>query len=890
MTEFAKNHSFTIDRIFSNPDVHPYEEIQWNKRDAELTGMNGKIVFSQKDVKVPSFWSDTAFTIAAQKYFKGVENDREKGIDNLIDRVVKTITKWGIDDNYFSKSDGKVFEEELTWLLVNQYGAFNSPVWFNVGLDENPQCSACFILKVEDSLDSILKLAHSEAMIFKGGSGSGMNFSPLRSTYERLSGGGIASGPVQFMKGFDSFAGVIKSGGKTRRAAKMVILNADHPNIMEFISSKIEEEAKAKALVSAGYDGSFEGEAYCSVCFQNANHSVRVTDEFMNAVVNDENWNLKAVTTGEILKTFKARELWQKIAHAAHSCGDPGIQFDTTINKWHTCLKSGRINASNPCSEFMFIDESACNLSSLNLLKFLDDDGSFLVERFVKACELLTLSMEILVDRASYPTTGITENSKNFRPLGLGYTNLGGLLMTLGLPYDSDEGRGYASSITALMTGTAYAQSAKISRYLKGTFAKYDENRDSFLNVIKEHKKAVESMSGDVPEYISELVKEKWEEALNLGTQFGYRNAQVSLLAPTGTIGFLMDSDSTGIEPMVALVLYKQLAGGGSLKLVTKSLGPGLTKLGYGEAQTGQILKYLEDNGSMEGAPFLKPEHLAVFDTALRSPNGTRTIHYKGHLNMMAAVQPFLSGAISKTVNLPGNVSTVEIGKIYEDSWKMGLKSVAIYREGSKGVAPLSTGKSQNSNSIIGPEKAKRKRLPDERLSMTHKFEVGGHKGYLTVGYYEDGTPGELFIAMAKEGSTISGLMDAFAIALSVALQHGVPLKIFCEKYMYTRFEPSGITTNSDIPMASSLLDYIFRWLVIHHKDGVNTNIGRRQTSKESIFKITSSEENSSDHLSALGEFVTSSDAPICSDCGFVMVRNGSCYKCMNCGSSSGCS
>ncbi len=877
-----------FEHVFSHPQIHPFDEITWDIRDAHIIGKDQTPVFSQKGIRVPSFWSDTACTIAAQKYFRGKLDSerREKGIDDLITRVVTTIRKWGVEDGYFDDATGEIFERELTWLILHQAGAFNSPVWFNVGVDPHPQCSACFILRVEDSLQSILELARTEAMIFKGGSGSGMNFSPVRSSKEELSGGGRASGPVSFMKGFDAFAGVIKSGGKTRRAAKMVILNVEHPDVPEFINSKIREEEKALALIREGFDGSFDGDAYASVFFQNANHSVRVSDAYMRAVQNDEMWDLRAVTTGEVVMQIPARELWHQISVAAHRCGDPGLQFHDTVNAWHTCPAHGPINASNPCSEFMFLDESACNLASLNLLSFLEKDGSFQVERFQKAVEIFITAMDILVDRASYPTPGIGDNSRKFRPLGLGYTNLGGLLMTLGLPYDSEEGRQLAAHITSFLTGASYLQSTRLSA-ARGTFHGYDENRDAVLRVVTRHAECSANLAVSVAtEELAGYSRQVWKDVATLVAEQGVRNSQVTLLAPTGTIGFMMDSDSTGIEPLVALVMYKQLVGGGSLKMVSSSVRPALDRLGYDTDAMDRIMEHLLQTGGMEGAPFLKSEHLPVFDAALRPASGTRTISHEGHIDMMAAVQPFLSGAISKTVNVPENTTAEEIAQIHMDAWTKGLKSIALYREGSKGTAPLSTAPPRM-DKATAPEKLQRKRLSAERYSLTHKFEVGGHEGYITVGYYDDGTPGEVFIAMAKEGSTISGLMDAFAIGISVALQHGVPLHLFCEKFMHTRFEPSGITSNPSIPMASSLLDYLFRWLSIHHPQGINERI-------RTLFGHTSPPPSTpvatTDAGSPTEAYVVSSDAPVCSDCGFVMVRNGACYKCVNCGASSGCS
>ncbi len=889
-------HNPAFSHVFSSPDIHPFDAVTWEERDAVILGKDQKPVFSQKGIRVPAFWSETATTIAAQKYFRGKmgTEQRERGVDALIARVVKTITRWGIEDGYFDEAAARVFEYELTHLVLHQYGAFNSPVWFNVGVDPHPQCSACFILKVEDSLQSILDLARTEAMIFKGGSGSGMNLSPVRSSKEELSGGGRASGPVSFMKGFDAFAGVIKSGGKTRRAAKMVILNVDHPDIIEFIRSKITEEEKALALVRAGYDGSFDGEAYASVFFQNANHSVRVTDSFMQAVEEDAIWSLRAVTTGETLLEVRAREIWRMIAEAAHRCGDPGLQFHDTVNRWHTCPADGAINASNPCSEFMFLDESACNLASLNLVRFLGPDGTFDCDRFRHAVEIFITAMDIIVDRASYPTEAITANSRKFRPLGLGYTNLGGLLMLLGLPYDSDEGRLLAAHITSLMTAASYAHSARLAQ-MRGPFAGYGPNREAVQRVLGLHQQEASRLAVDSrTETIARAEAELWRETLETAARHGVRNAQVTLLAPTGTIGFLMDSDSTGIEPLVGLVMYKQLVGGGSLRIVSSSVRPALLRLGYSEEETQAIMDYLLETGCMEGAPFLRPEHLPVFDAALRPAAGTRTVHYRGHIGMMAAVQPFLSGAISKTVNVPETTTVEDIENIYMDAWKKGLKSIALYREGSKGTAPLSTAPPKetavSAERKADPPRLQRRRLPAERYSLTHKFEVGGHEGYATVGYYEDGTPGELFIAMAKEGSTISGLMDAFAISISVALQHGVPLQLFCEKFMHTRFEPSGITSNRDIPMASSLLDYLFRWLSIHHPQGVNEKIRALFSDEPAATSPAPMSQEKAVEDGGLEGYAISSDAPVCPDCGFVMVRNGACYKCVNCGATSGCS
>ncbi len=934
--EFQPREKISVDRRFTRTNRGPYDDINWTKRDAVLMGPSGKPVFEQKDVEAPDFWSDTAVTIAAQKYFRGKPGspERETSIRGLIDRVVDTITRWGLEDGYFGEDEARVFSDELKWLLVHQYGAFNSPVWFNVGVEPHPQASACFILEVEDTMDSILRLAHTEGMIFKWGSGSGVNFSSLRSSKETLSGGGQASGPVSFMKGFDAFAGVIKSGGKTRRAAKMAILNVDHPDIDDFIWAKAREEEKAKALVRAGYDSGIDGEAYSSVFFQNANHSVRVTDSFMEAVERDDDWALRSVTTGEVVRTVQARKIWRDIAEAAWQCGDPGVQFHDTINHWHTCLSDGPIVASNPCSEFMFLNNSACNLASLNLMKFLSDDGSFETDDFVAASRLFLTAQDILVDRASYPTEEIGQNSKIYRPLGLGYANLGALLMYMGMPYDSDEGRAFAAAVTALMTGASYEWSAELACQ-KGPFERFEANRDHMIRVLRQHAKELENVQG-APKNLMNAARNVWKNAVDKAEAYGVRNAQVSLLAPTGTIGFLMDADSTGIEPLVALVLYKFLVGGGTLKLVSRVVRPALEKLGYSTAEIHEIMAYLEEHGTMEGAPHLHDEHLAVFDTALKPAKGTRTIHYMGHLKMMAAVQPFLSGAISKTVNLPKETTVEEIESVYQDAWRMGLKAVAIYRDGSKGVAPLTTSKEEaegkNTSGNVNSEeigenltdspRAVRKHLPEERASITHKFEVGGHEGYVTVGYYKDGHPGEIFVKMAKEGSTISGLMDAFSIAISIGLQHGVPLDLYVKKFKHMKFEPEGFTGHPKIHYATSIVDYLFKWLELRHPEGTNPDItytsdpdsgsvvfdepkrlmapgqagvpekddAEDSTSFDSdkILEFDTTSEQQSG--SVLGDFQADADAPVCPECGFTMVRNGSCYKCLNCGATSGCS
>ncbi len=913
-----------VSRYFTKADRHPYEEVAWELRDAVIRGQDGTDIFRQDQVEVPTTWSQTATNIVAQKYFRGAmdSNERESSVKRLFDRVVDTITEWGKQQGYFrSEQDAEIFNWELKHLLVHQKAAFNSPVWFNVGVDEHPQCSACFINSVDDTMDSILKLVHTEGMLFKWGSGTGTNLSTLRSSKETLAGGGTASGPVSFMKGYDAFAGVIKSGGKTRRAAKMVILNVDHPDIMDFIKSKAREEKKAWALIQAGYDGSFEGEAYSSVFFQNANNSVRVTDEFMKALENDADWHTRAVTDGHIVDTYRAKSIMRAIAEAAHQCGDPGLQFDTTVNKWNTCPNSGWINGSNPCSEFMFLDNSACNLASLNLRRFQAEDGELDIQSFNRAVDLMTLAQEIIVDNARYPTPEITENSKRFRPLGLGYANLGALLMSRGLPYDSEPGRAYAAAVTALMTGRAYLQSARIAATATGPFDEFDKNAEPFLKVISNHRTALDKVDAAlVPYELMQAAREAWSAAYEEGRVHGFRNAQVTLLAPTGTIGFLMDCDTTGIEPDIALVKYKQLVGGGSMKLVNGSIRPALRRLGYNEAEVANIQNYMEEHDTIEGAPHIKEEHLPVFDCALRPRNGVRSIHYMGHVKMMAAVQPFLSGAISKTVNLPEDVTVEDIEDVYTQAWKLGLKAVAIYRDGSKLTQPVTldakttktaSKPSQKTETVYKPVRHK---LPQDRMSVTHKFEVAGHEGYLTVGYYDNGAPGEIFIKMAKEGSTISGLMDSFATAISVALQYGVPLKLFCDKFIHSRFEPSGFTNNKEIPMASSLMDYIFTWLERHHLKSPehplaeklapilngsaaklkNPNFDAKvmadvETTAQALM-IQLNEDQDATIESELETYVRESDAPACPVCGFIMVRNGSCHKCENCGATSGCS
>jgi ribonucleoside-diphosphate reductase alpha chain len=802
----------------------------------------------------------------------------------LIDRVVTTLGGWGRAQGYFAdEASACIFEDELTWLLVNQAAAFNSPVWFNCGVEEHPQCSACFINSVSDTMDSILDLAKTEGLLFKYGSGSGTNLSPLRSSREQLSTGGSASGPVSFMRGFDAFAGVIKSGGKTRRAAKMVILNIEHPDIKEFIECKVREERKAWALIDAGYDGSFSGEAYNSVFFQNSNNSVRVSDAFMRAVEENGEWTTRAVTTGEAVDSYPARDLLNWIAEATHTCGDPGLQFDTTINDWHTCKNSGPINASNPCSEYMFLDNSACNLASLNLMKFRRENGEFNAESFRQAAHILIVAQDIIVDNASYPTELIGTNSFDYRPLGLGYANLGALLMARGLAYDSDEGRDYAATLTALLTGQAYLTSSQLAERL-GTFTYFDDNREPMTEVIAKHRASINHINEHrVPSDLLESAKEVWNDAYSHGIDYGYRNAQVSVLAPTGTIGFMMDCDTTGVEPDLALVKYKKLSGGGVLKIVNRSVEEALHRLGYSEDQILEIIDYVNREETIEGAPHLDEEHLGVFDCAFRPLNGSRSIHYMGHIRMMGAVQPFLSGAISKTVNLPEEATVEDIAKTYLESWKLGVKAVAIYRNNSKRTQPMSAGEKKETfggpNSPLQPQ---RRRLGEERQSITHKFSIAGHEGYITVGLYEDGTPGEIFVRMSKEGSVVSGLMDCFATATSIMLQYGVPLKVLVDKFAHTRFEPSGWTGSKKIPMAKSIMDYLFRWLALKFLPETDTEVS---TPEEKSSTPTLHREEKERQI-----FELHADAPPCVQCGSIMVRNGACYKCLNCGVSWGCS
>ena len=960
-----KGKGLPLRRRFTKRGESPYDLVDWELRTAVITNEKGEVVFEQKDCEIPASWSMMATNVVVSKYFRGPMGSpsREHSVRQLIGRVVDTITAWGKKGSYFAKAaDAEAFQGELTHILLHQFAAFNSPVWFNVGVEKKPQCSACFINSVKDTMSDIMALARTEGMLFKFGSGTGTNLSTLRSSRETLQGGGTASGPVSFMKGFDAFAGVIKSGGKTRRAAKMVILNIDHPDILDFIDCKAREEKKAWDLIDAGYDGSFNGEAYSSVFFQNSNNSVRVTDEFMRTYLRDDNYETRYVKTGDLCETFQARDLMRRIADAAWICGDPGLQFDSITNRWNTCKKSARINASNPCSEFVFLDDTACNLASINLLKFLRADGSFDVEAFRHTAHVVFLAQEIMVSYASYPTEKIAANSEKFRPLGLGYANLGALLMALGVPYDSDEGRAVAATLSAILTGEGYRTSAALAAS-KGPFEKFEENRESALEVMQMHRCAAyelpraKSLGKDAFEAALWL----WDEVVGLSAAHGIRNAQATVIAPTGTIGFMMDCDTTGIEPDLALVKYKKLVGGGLMKIVNNTVGAGLKRLGYTTAQADSILCYIEEQETIEGAPELREEHLPVFDCSFRPMNGKRSIEYMGHIRMMQAVQPFVSGAISKTVNMPNDATVEDIERVYLEAWRRGLKALAIYRDGCKRTQPLNTGRSKSDATASQADAAPveipvevpvpasiqplRHRLPAERQAITHKFQIGGHEGYITIGLYEDGSPGELFIRMAKEGSTISGLMDCFATSVSIALQYGVPLEVLIKKFTHTRFEPSGFTKNPKIPRAKSIMDYIFRYLaykfldaekaselgVISRNDANAPTVSSQYEEEGAVNALARPDSEyegpvegsvmtppqtppvksngrrqepknggaeSSHHLNIESSarvyhnpvfHANQVDAPPCPECGEITVRNGSCYKCLNCGASLGC-
>ena len=909
-TPVAAQPGLDFPRFFSREGSDPFDEIEWESRVALIGSEQGKVVFEQRDVEIPSFWSQQATNIVVSKYFRGQMGSptRERSVKQLVGRVVDTLTTWARTQRYFaSEDDLQAFSDDLKHLLVFQKAAFNSPVWFNCGFEEAPQCSACFINSVEDTMESILTLARTEGMLFKFGSGTGTNLSSIRSSRELLAGGGTASGPVSFMKGYDAFAGVIKSGGKTRRAAKMVVLNVDHPDILDFITCKVDEERKAWALIDAGYDGSFTGTAYASVFFQNSNNSVRVSDDFMRAVLDDGEWQTRAVTDERVMDTLKARDLMRQIAEGTHVCGDPGMQFDTTINDWHTCPNTDRIRASNPCSEYMFLDDSACNLSSLNLMKFLnDDEGSgFDSEAFAAGVRTMITAQEIMVDNASYPTEAIERNSHAYRPLGLGYANLGALLMSRGIPYDSDEGRDWAGALTALMTGEAYAQSARIARDHGGPFAGYAANREPFLRVMGKHRAGLQGINTDhVPETLFAAASRSWDEAVELGEAFGYRNAQATVLAPTGTIGFMMDCDTTGVEPDIALVKYKKLVGGGLMKIVNNTVPMALRHLGYEEAQVNAIVVYIDEHETIEGAPHLDPKQLAVFDCAFKPARGSRSIHYMGHIKMIGATQPFISGAISKTINVPTDARVEDIEQAYIDAWRLGTKAVSIYRDGSKRTQPLNTSRTSHTTTPQLPATPQpvRHRLPDEREAITHKFDIAGHEGYITVGLYETGAPGEIFLVMAKEGSTISGFADAFAQAVSYALQYGVPLQVLVDKFSHVRFEPAGITKNPNVRVAKSIVDYIFRWMATkflspeaQYRAGVNVRADAQPAGEQLELDSLGTETNGSPESQRTGDrgarfaIQNDQDAPPCSTCGAIMIRNGSCYKCVNCGATSGC-
>jgi ribonucleoside-diphosphate reductase alpha chain len=994
----APRKTLRVQRIFSQAGLNPFDQVEWEKRTAEITDDAGKVIFKQENVEVPKSWSILATKVVVSKYFYGELNtpERETSVRQLIHRICRTMADWGVKDGYFTKADGEIFYDELAWLCLNQYGAFNSPVWFNVGLYheygvgktsgrgnwfynrekgvaerastqyEYPQGSACFIQSVKDNMEDIMHLAHSEAMLFKYGSGTGTDLTPIRSSREKLSGGGKPSGPLSFLRVYDQVANVVKSGGKTRRAAKMNTLRDWHGDVEEFIDAKQKEEKKAWALIEQGYDGSYNGDAYGSVMYQNENLSVRVSDEFMKAAQEGREWWTRRVTTGKPLEKKDANKLLDKIAEGTWICGDPGLQYDGAIQKWHTCKATEPIHSTNPCSEYVFLDNTACNLASLNLMKFKREDGRFDVERFKAAVRMYITAQEIVVDNASYPTKEIAENSHIFRTLGLGYANVGSLIMSYGLPYDSNEGRALAGAITSVMTGHAYEQSAEIAAAI-GPFDGYrdarcahvpkplgQDNVESMLGVIRQHRDAVEEIQASHEfNYLKEEARHCWNRALDRGRSVGYRNAQVTVLAPTGTIAFLMDCDTTGVEPDIALVKYKLLAGGGLLKIVNRTVPEALRRLGYKTIEIEKIIAHIEKYDTIEDvqanghtvASGLRVEHLEVFDCAFKPYQGKRSIKYMAHLKMMAAAQPFISGAISKTVNLPQDCTAEDIRDAYVQAWKMGLKCVAIYRDGSKRSQPLNTKKTNEGGDKSEPapdcERVKeleceiarlreqaiqplRRRLPDTRTAITHKFDIAGHEGYLTVGLFEDGQPGELFITMAKEGSTIGGLMDSIGTLTSMALQYGVPLDALLKKFAHQRFEPSGFTKNPEVRNASSITDYVFRWMAFQFIPGYRDAHTVRRNQPElgipgileeekknvnrPVPELAISEDNDlvdvptnggNGHKNGGGRTVSSlsesvahfqQDAPTCPNCGHVAVRNGACYKCLNCGESLGCS
>jgi ribonucleoside-diphosphate reductase alpha chain len=889
-----------VRRFFTIPGRDPFDEIEWETRDATIPGRSGP-TFEQRGVEFPKFWSQTATNIVAQKYFRGrlSSPERESSVKQMVGRVVATAVAWGKQGGYFADGEeAETFEAELKAILVNQYASFNSPVWFNVGFEEKPQCSACFILSIEDSMEAILDWIRREGIIFRGGSGSGVNLSKLRSSKEQLSKGGYASGPVSFMRGADASAGTIKSGGKTRRAAKMVVLDVDHPDIEEFIWCKAKEERKARVLELAGYDMSLDSPDWASIQYQNANNSVRVSDAFMEAATDGREFNLTARTDGAVLTTVDARDLLRQIAAAAWECADPGVQYDTTINSWHTLPNTGRINASNPCSEYMSIDDSACNLASLNLMKFRREDGELDVDAFEHAVDVVFLAQEILVGYSSYPTTEIEGNAKAFRQLGLGYANLGALLMARGLPYDSDEGRAYAAAITALMTGRAYRKSAEIASRM-GPFAGYQVNRAPMIGVIAKHRASVGNIENSdvVPADLLTACRKSWDDALNLGEVHGYRNAQATVLAPTGTISFMMDCDTTGVEPDFSLVKSKRLVGGGEITIVNKTVSAGLEKLGYAPREVDEVVAFIDERNTIVGAPYVKTEHYPVFDCAV----GERAIHYLGHVKMMGAVQPFISGAISKTVNMPEEATVEDVVNLYRDAWKLGVKAIAIYRDNCKVAQPLSSSGSGQQAATPPVPIRERKRLPLDRTEIGRKFQVGDHEGYIHVGLYDDSSPGDIFVDIAKDGTTMAGLMNSLCLAVSMGLQYGVPPEVYVSKLSHMRFEPSGLTNDTDIRVAKSIVDYIFRWF------GKKFLTPEQQEeagilSPEVKAMLADRYANGGDGEAAVADpanqpppgqtalFNSWEDAVECARCGGRMVRTGSCYTCRDCGTNTGCS
>ena len=906
----GKGHGLKLTRHFTQPGRHPYDELEWEQRDAVLTNWrDGSVSFEQRGVEFPTSWSMMATQIVSQKYFRGTLGtpEREHSVRHMIDRVADTITGWGIDGGYFADDDSaEVFNHELKHLLVHQKAAFNSPVWFNVGVEETPQCSACFILAVEDTMGSILNWYVEEGTIFKGGSGAGINLSTIRSSKENLKGGGEASGPVSFMRGADASAGTIKSGGKTRRAAKMVILNVDHPDIEEFLWTKAREEKKIRVLREAGFDMDLDGEDYASIQYQNANNSVRVTDEFMRAYEEGTTYPLRAVTSGEVLEEKDARDIMRQISEAAWQCADPGMQYDTTINDWHTSPESGRINGSNPCSEYMHLDNSACNLASLNLKKFYDyDAGRFDVDAYKRAVEIIFTAQEIIVGYSSYPTESIGKNAIDFRELGLGYANLGGLLMSIGLPYDSDEGRAWCGALTALMTGHAYRTSAELAK-VKGPHNGYAKNAKPMLRVIAKHRAAVDEIDPrPVAKDLLDAARTSWDEALALGEEHGYRNSQATVLAPTGTIGLMMDCDTTGIEPDLGLVKMKKMVGGGSLMIVNQTVPQSLRHLGYNEEQVEAIVAYIDENKTIHGAPALKPEHTKVYQCAM----GDDAIHYMGHVGMMAAAQPFISGAISKTVNLPETATVEDVEQLHLDAWKMGIKAIAIYRDNCKVAQPLSVSK-KAADPVAAMEAVhvpQRRKLPKTRPSQTISFQVGDAKGYITAGEYPGDGIGELFVKLGKQGSTLSGLLDAFAISMSIGLQYGVPLEAYVSKFMNMRFEPAGMTDDEEIRFATSIVDYLARKIAIEYLPydkreelSIFTLDERTRVLDEGYGDATPEvpKAPTADAVSRAAELASykgssvpvDHDAPMCFECGIKMQRAGACHVCESCGTTSGCS